>query len=249
MIFHYRDTDIHYSLTGTGKPVVLLHGWGQNRGMMAPIEEHLKKQYRVINLDFPGFGESPEPKEAWGVADYTAMLEALLKEEKLENPILIAHSFGARVAILYASKNPVCKMVLTGAAGIRPKRGISYYLKVYSYKLAKRILSLPFLKRYQTSLLRQAGSSDYQSTSGIMRATFVKVVNQDLTDCLKQIKAETLLVWGENDTAVPLSDGKKMEALIPNCGLAVFENDDHFAYWHQMDRFLRVIDIFLASKE
>ena len=78
-----------------------------------------------------------------------------------------------------------------------------------------------------------------------MRKTFVKVISEDLSPLLPQIKASTLLVWGENDQDTPLWMGKKMEKDIPDAGLVIFENDDHYAYLRQWPRFVRVLQAFL----
>ena len=123
---------------------------------------------------------------------------------------IIAHSFGCRVAILLAARHPemVGKMVLTGAAGLIPKRSVKYYLKVYSYKAMKWIARKSGLKRLlkalgwdvEAKIRARAGSSDYRALPETMRGTFVKVVNQDLKGYLKDIKASTLLIFGDQDT-------------------------------------------------
>lgn len=242
------DLNVYYEKSGTkGRKVLLLHGWGQNTSMMAYIGEHLKKKFIVYNIDFPGFGQSDEPKQPWGVNEYKELIRNFCIKKKIDNPIIIGHSFGCRVALKYAHDYDVYKMVLTGAAGIRPKRGVDYYIKVYSYKLMKKILSLKFLNKYKDKLEKNAGSSDYQNTSGIMRASFVKIVNEDLRPILKDIDTPTLLVWGENDDAVPLSDGRIMEKEMKDTCLVIFENDDHYAYFHQADRFNRVLDAYLKE--
>lgn len=242
------DLNVYYEKSGTkGRKVLLLHGWGQNTSMMAYIGEHLKKKFIVYNIDFPGFGQSDEPKKPWGVNEYKELIRDFCIKKKIDNPIIIGHSFGCRVALKYAHDYDVYKMVLTGAAGIRPKRGVDYYIKVYSYKLMKKILSLKFLNKYKDKLEKNAGSSDYQNTSGIMRASFVKIVNEDLRPILKDIDTPTLLVWGENDDAVPLSDGRIMEKEMKDACLVIFENDDHYAYFHQADRFNRVLDAYLKE--
>ena len=242
------DIDLHYETYGDkGRPVILLHGWGQNTEMMAFIGEFLKSHFIVYNLDMPGFGQTAEPPEAWGSEEYALFLRHFCEELKIEDPIIIAHSFGCRIALQYALRYPVHKMVLTGAAGVRDKRGIDYYAKVYSYKLGKKVLSIGPLQKYRDELTKNAGSEDYRNSSGVMRSTFVKIVNEDLAPILKDINTETLLVFGENDEATPLEKGKLMEKLMPNAGLAVFENDDHYAYFHQPQRFCMVLDAFLRS--
>ena len=241
--------NLHYEKYGSRKKdnVVLLHGWGQNLEMMAFIGEHLKSRFNVYNIDFPGFGESGEPNEPWGCEDYCEFLHKFLVKQKVNNPIFIAHSFGCRIAIHYAYRYDVKKMVLTGAAGIRDKHGFGWYLRTYSYKLGKKILSLKIFDNYREQLSKNAGSEDYRNTSGVMRTTFVKVVNDDVKDMLKDINCETLLVFGENDDATPVSKGKMMESLMPNAALVIFENDDHYAYIHQAQRFNLVLDAFLGE--
>lgn len=245
-----NDLNIYYEKSGRKKEkVLLLHGWGQNTEMMAYIANHLKTYFTVYNLDLPGFGKSDEPKTSWSVENYTDFIRLFCIENKIENPIIIGHSFGCRIAQVYASKYPVSKMVLTGAAGVRDKRTMQWYIKTYTYKLGKKLLSLPFLTKYQEQFKKNAGSEDYKNSSGVMRETLVKVVNHDTSSILKDIKTETLLVFGENDTATPVSKGKYMEENMPNATLIVFENDDHYAYFHQSDRFNRVLDAFLLENK
>ncbi|MCH4266728.1 MAG: alpha/beta hydrolase, partial [Solobacterium sp.] len=96
-------------------------------------------------------------------------------------------------------------------------------------------------------LQKNAGSEDYRNAKGVMKATFVKVVNDDVTPVLNEIRCPVLLVWGDQDTAAPLWMGQQMEQMMPDAGLAIFEGDDHWAYWHQADRFNRVLDAFLKG--
>ena len=229
--------------------IVLLHGWGQSSELMMPIYEHFKKDFRVINIDFPGFGQSDELKETWGVYDYAEFLHEFLSKLDITNPIFIAHSFGARVAIVYASKYPTRKLVLTGAAGIKPKKSIVIKSKIATYKIAKKVVQLPLLNRFEDSVKKYFGSSDYKNTTGFKRSSFVKIVNEDLTGLLSLIKAPTLLIWGENDDATPLWMGKVMESKIADAGLVVFEDDDHYAYFHQMKRFNTIVNVFLSNNK
>lgn len=237
----YQDTQ------GNNQTIVLLHGWGQSTELMKPIYEHFKNDFRMINIDLPGFGHSDELKETWGVFEYTEFLHDFLDTLEISNPIFIAHSFGARIAIMYASKYQTKQLVLTGAAGIKPKKSFVTKSKIATYKVAKKLVKLPGLNRFEDSLKKYFGSSDYKNTSGFKRSSFVKIVNEDLTDLLKEIEAPTLLIWGENDDATPLWMGKIMESKIPDAGLVVFENDDHYAYFHQMQRFNTIVNVFLRN--
>lgn len=239
--------NIEVATEGQGRDVVLLHGWRQRMIMMEPIYNHLKAHFRVFNFDFPGFGKSDEPPVAWGVPEYREFLEAFCQTFDIHDPILIGHSFGCRVAVHYAVKNPVHKMVLTGAAGIRPKQTWQAKLKIAGYKAAKKAITLVGSEAMLEDFKRKSGSDDYRSATGIMRETFVKVVNDDVSGMLEDVTVPVLLVWGENDEAAPLWMGKQMEAKMKNAGLAIFEGDDHFAYFNQSARFNRCLDVFLKE--
>ena len=121
------------------------------------------------------------------------------------------------------------------------------YIK--AYKAGKWFLKVTNQTEKLEEMQKNAGSEDYRNAKGIMKPTFVKVVNDDVSDILKDVKCSTLLVWGEFDTAAPLWMGKQMEKEMPDAGLAIFENDDHWAYWHQPDRFNAVLDIFFKGDE
>lgn len=246
-----NEINTAYIEAGIGNDVILLHGWGQNKEMMQMIFDHLKDRFHVWALDFPGFGQSDEPPVAWGVEDYELFLEDFIRENGIVDPILIGHSFGCRVAIRYAAKNQnhVRKMCLTGAAGIRPKHGLDWQIRTKVYKAGKWFLKATGQKEKLEEMQKNAGSEDYRNAKGIMKPTFVKVVNDDVSPILKDVKCSVLLVWGEFDTAAPLWMGKQMEKEMPDAGLAIFEGDDHWAYWHQPARFNAVLDIFLKGDE
>ena len=247
--------DIHgiktaYEESGAGRDMLLLHGWGQNKEMMSLIQVYFQNYFHVVSIDFPGFGESDDPDEPWGVPDYETHLEGLIKELDLKDLIIIGHSFGCRVAIRYAAKNPdnVRKMCLTGAAGIRPKHDLQWHIRTKTYKAGKWFLKVTGQKKKLEELQKNAGSEDYRNAQGVMKPTFVKVVNDDVSPVLKDVKCPVLLVWGEFDTAAPLWMGEQMEKQMPDAGLAVFKGDDHWAYWHQPQRFNQVLQIFLQEE-
>lgn len=236
----------HYLSYGQkGHAVVLLHGWGQNALMMDYIGQFLGAHFSVYNPDLPGFGASEKPQTAYSVSDYAEWLRAFCSQFKLEEPILIAHSFGCRIALYYALKYPVRRMVLTGAAGIRDKRTLVYYLKTYSYKVAKRMLLFFHQEKKLAELRQKHGSEDYRRADPLMREILVKAVNDDISPYLKDIKPETLLVFGTNDQVTPLAKGQYFEKMMPDATLVTFAGADHFAYYTERDRFNAVLDAFL----
>ena len=241
------DININYKLEGKGKDVVLLHGWGQKMIMMDFIYEHLKSHFRVLNVDLPGHGDSDDPKRAYSVEDYCNVMVSMFEKLDIKDPIIIGHSFGCRIAFHYASQYSVNKMILCGAAGLLPKRGLDYKVKTGSFKLAKKVIGLTGDKNLE-KFKSKFGSTDYKNVTGVMRETFVKVVNDDVSGLLNKIFCPVILIFGENDDATPLWMGKELESKLHDGALIVFENDDHYAYFHQPLRFLAIVDSFLEGE-
>ena len=249
MFIKIDDLKVYYEVEGQGHPILLLHGWGQSVAAFQPVFDYLKQNFRVYSLDFPGFGQSEEPQTVWSVYDYADMVDKFVKQLDIKNPTIFGHSFGGRVGIIYAGRqNDLNKLVLIDSAGIKPKRGLDYYVRVYTYKLGKKVLSLPGLRAYKEKMMENAGSSDYKNASMMMRQIMSKVVNEDLQHLMPSIQAETLLVWGDLDDATPLSDAKIMEQKIPGAGLVVFKGAGHYSYLECLGQFLRVIDVFLEKE-
>jgi len=233
------------------RPLVLMHGWGCSLDTVRSIAATASLTHHVYNMDLPGFGESSEPDEVWGVEDYTRLLEGFVAKFGLANPVFVGHSFGGRISILYASRNAVSKVILIDSAGIKPHRPLRYYIKVYSYKLSKRLIRLVMPReaadRHIEKMRNRRGSADYNRASPRMKAILSKTVNEDLTDRLPLIKAPVLLVWGDKDTATPIADARKMEKLIPDAGLVVFAGAGHYSFLDCPGQFRAVLDSFLRS--
>lgn len=250
-LIEINGVKFNYSVEGEGLPVVLMHGWGCNRTTLARIENLLTPSFKVYNVDFPGFGKSSEPPTVWGVEEYTALIERFLDIEGIDNPILLGHSFGGRVGILLSSRRSVRKLILVDAAGIKPRHSMKYYVKVYTYKAVKHLLPLMMGKAKGEEMLnryrKKVGSSDYSNASEMMRRILSKVVNEDLKCVMPSIKCPTLLVWGTDDTATPLSDAKKMEKLIPDAGLVEFPGVGHYSFLENPWQFDAVINSFLEK--
>lgn len=235
---------VRYIDEGEGPEVLLLHGWGAPAETYRLIIDYLKTRCRVVAPDLPGFGGSEEPAEPWSVDDFVDFVLKFAAFAGLKAPVLIGHSNGGRIIIKLMNRPElsfeVPKIVLMDAAGIKAKHGPGYYMKVYSYKAAKRVL--PSLAE---KMRGKVGSADYKNASPVMRQTMVRALNEDLTPFLPGIHAPTLLIWGENDTATPLSDGKLMEKRIPDAGLVVLEGAGHFAFAERWGQCRRVLDAFI----
>ena len=243
----------NYVCEGSGESILLLHGWGANIKLFDTMIKHLSPYYKVYALDMAGFGETSEPTEPWAVDDYVDYVLEFCAKMGITETILLGHSFGGRVIIKMMSREScpikVSKIILTDSAGIKPTKSLGSKIRTRVYKIGKGFLSLAPIKRLfpnaLDSLRKKHGSADYNAASPIMRQCLVKVVNEDLRPLLPKIKPSTLLIWGENDDATPISDGRIMEKEIPDAGLVTLKNAGHYAFLDQWFMFSRVIDSFL----
>ena len=249
MYIKINDIDTNYEVSGNGKNVVLLHGWRASLESLTPITRHLEDRFKVYRLDLPGFGKSSIPNNPWNTGDYADFVIEFIKKQEIDNPILIGHSFGGRTLIKLASKNEIKinKMILIDSAGLKPKRKLNYYIKIYIYKILKRITKLKKLSYLREKYIKKHGSEDYRSVSEIMQRVMSITLNEDLKKDMTNIKVPTLLIWGDEDTATPLSDGKTMEKMIKDSGLVVLEGAGHFSFLDKPYQFNAVIDSFLKE--
>ncbi len=239
-----NNIKVNYIYYGEGEDtLVLLHGWGQNIEMMKPIGDNLKTESKVLIIDLPGFGKSEEPKEVWDLDNYVEVVHEIIKKEKIENPILIGHSFGGKISILYSSKYNVKKLVLLASPFKKEIKKDS--LKTKMLKTAKKI---PVLNKLEGFAKKRIGSTDYRNASEIMRKILVNHVNQDVSEDAKKISCPTLIIWGTEDKAVPIERAYELEKLIKDSGVVVYEGCTHYAYIERLGQTIGVLRSFLGGE-
>lgn len=225
--------NIHSTVSGNGTPIVFLHGWGCDMQMFQLHVSILSQNYLCVNLDLFGFGLTEILQPYHNFKDYVQALHDYLCSIHIYNPIFIAHSFGARIAILYANKHPTKALILTGAAGLKAPLTLKKRFKQTLHKLH----------------FPMKGSYDYEHATPFLRKVLVEVVNTDLSSQLHALQLPVLLIWGENDKETPLWMGKKMNKLITNSTFILFKNEDHFAYYHETHRFCFIVREFIEGIE
>ena len=235
---------INYQDEGRGDVILMLHGWGTDLHTFDGLADKLRDKFRVIRLDFPGFSSSEEPHKDWSVSDYSQFTRRFLDKLNLKDIyVVIAHSFGGRVAIkALAGSDPATrsdlatqKMVLMGSAGVKPAMTVKKVLYQTVAKTGKAVTALPGLSKLRPVLKRRlygaVKSTDYlEATSPRMRQIFLNVINEDLRKYAAQIDIPSLLIWGESDTSTPLRDGQTLHKLIKNSELRVIKDAGHFVY-------------------
>lgn len=218
-------------------PVLMLHGWGANIDLVWPLAQRLVTLgYRVLVPDMPGFGVSDPPPAAWTVQAYAQWVLAYADHHGLERFHLFGHSFGGRLGLILGADHSerIQAIVLADAAGIRTQAPMMARARLAVYKGMRDGLTRVGLGALSDRLRGwyngRYGSVDFQSASGVMRETFVKVVNADLREYAARVGCPTLLVWGEEDADTPLWQGQMLEQLIPDAGLVVLPGAGHYSY-------------------
>lgn len=247
MYSNLNGQNIYYQKTGTGKDLILLHGWGENVSTFWPAVELLKDKFTLWLIDLPGFGRSDLPLKALGSSDFAKVVAEFIKKNKIRNPAILGHSFGGKVAIKLVAENPnlINKLILVGASGLKPDLSfqelIIYPGAKFFHFLFPDIFNIK--KIIRTKFYRKI-ESDYVN-AGAMKDTLIKTLTEDLTGDLKKIKVETLLLWGDKDRAIPLKYGKRMYQLIRNSKLAVLEGRGHFLHANDPERFSYYVKDFV----
>ena len=255
--FLYTEIDginVNYIDVGDGDVVLLLHGWGCDGSVYRGIVDCLSPFFRVVVPDLPGFGESDEPREPFGVFEYADFVLKFATKLNIERCILFGHSLGGRIIIkMFAQFDfnlHIPKIILAGSAGVKPKATLKGKLRARLFKIARAAVLLPPVKAVVPNALERLsnkfGSADYKAASPVMRQSLVKIVNEDLTPQMSAVKPSTLLIWGEDDDSTPLSDGQLMEKLFPNAGLALIKNAGHYSFLEQPATFYRILSSFLG---
>ncbi len=237
-----------YELSGKGRLVLILHGWGDSSKGLSGLRKALGG-YRVLAVDLPGFGGTQEPSEAWDLDEYARFVSAALKKLGLEQPYaVIGHSNGGALAVRAVSMGLLKpdKLVLLAASGVRTNNaGKRLFLKI----LAKtgNIATLWMPERYRMALrkgLYGAAGSDMLVKPGL-EDTFKKTVRQDVQGDAAVLAVPALLVYAADDNQVPVADGKQYHDLIKGSRLEIVKDAGHFVHRDQPDKVNQLIEEFL----
>lgn len=252
---------INYREEGEGPLLVMLHGWGSNIELFNGIFTYTQGAYHVVAMDMAGFGKSQEPSAPYCVDDYVAFVikfvQKLFPNEK--EIIFLGHSLGGRIIIKLAAGihdgnlTPgftITKVILTDSAGITPVRSEAQKKRTARYHFYKNLITKSGIMKLDPDALnklqKKFGSADYSAASPVMRQSLVKIVNEDLEPYMKDVTMPALLIWGDLDTATPLSDGQKMEKLMPEAGLAVIKGATHYSFLDQPYLYNKILGSFLG---
>lgn len=222
--------ECNYKVSGSGEDLLIIHGWGGNSDFWIDVQKELSKNgFKVFTFDLPGFGKTKEPNSIWEVKDYENFVIEFIRKNNLDQFYLIGHSFGGKISIKLASKNilNIKKMILCAPSGIKVNLGIKTNIILFFVNIGK-IIPFSFFKNFLKKILYfLIRKRDYAKATSKMREIMKNAIKEEITPLLKDIKVETLLIWGKNDRMVPLKYANIFKEGIRNSSLVVIENSGH----------------------
>lgn len=226
------------------KKIYILHGWAYTTKKWEPIIRELNKNgIDTVLLKIPGL-TSPL-NEVWNLENYIEWLRKELAHEK-GKVILLGHSNGGRISLAFAIKYPekIQQLILIDSAGIYHNE-LPIRLKRFIFgnlaRFGRKFSNSDFLRRLLYKFTRE---SDYEKADPVLRMTLHNLITRDISENFKEINIPTIIIWGEDDTITPLSDGKKMHAMIKDSKFFIIKNAKHSPQFTNVEE---VGDIVLKS--
>jgi pimeloyl-ACP methyl ester carboxylesterase len=229
MFVKIENRKIHYKKMGAGKPILFVHGWGGTLYSLHAVALLASKQYCAILIDLPGFGKSDNPPPHWGVEGYAEIINKFCQELKLMKPHYVGHSFGGELGIYLAAHYPalIDKLIISNSS-FKRERKISRLARLLKTFPRNKFIILktlePHIKKLYYKLFHK--ESDLIKYPHL-ETNFRKIITQDLTQETTRITADTLLLWGEDDTMTPVIWGYELKKTIPGSILKVFPKVRH----------------------
>lgn len=241
--YEYRGLGMRYLVLGDGGPLLWLHSGGTQAKLYLPLFGKLSEDFQIIAPDIPGHGVSDFPPEDWNLSEFADYLNCFMESFEFESFMVVGCSLGGGIAAAMAAKNSnIKKLVLIDSAGIAPSYSEYMFWWKMWLKTWKQIIGRRF---YVWRLVNGAGFNILKNSIRFRKV--LKIVHR----CIftqhkfwKDIKAETLILWGKDDILFPLDLAERMTNLIPNATLKVVEGD-HDWYFFDKKKCIKLIKDFV----
>ena len=247
--------DIYVGDTGNGFPLVLVHGFLGSSKMWEPQIDVLKKNYRVITPDLPGFGKSNKAKLYNNINDMAQTILDCLKEKKIEKFYLLGHSMGGMIVQEMAkiSGEKINKLICyaTGSIGDIPGRFESLdvsraRLKKEGIKeTVKRVPKKWFVKEDKAKYFYLCENATKEITEETVDNALLAMKNWRGYEDLKDIHNKTLIVWGDKDISYNFEQVETLNKNIRNSDLIIFKGCSHNVHLEEPEKFNNIIKDFL----
>ena len=249
------QVDAHYLTGGEGEPLIVIHGGGDSGRAWLENAAELSRYYRVYLPDLPGFGHSKTAAEDFELSSYVTFVEDFSRSLGLGRFHLVGHSLGGGIALNYALRFPhkIKRLVLVSSLCLG--REIAFWARVFSFPILYRIVKKTVVSVFRATgwlvrkvncpLRRLTPPSLFRMSIGKSVMT-VKGQTNVLVNRLSELLVPTLLVWGANDSTVPVRHAYLAAERIPNCQVRVFQDSGHSVYRQKIREFSDLMVRFLG---
>lgn len=223
-----NDLSIHYKCAGHGQPLLLIHGGGNDWHEWKMNLAFFAHSFQVLAIDLPGFGLSQLPATPISFSWSTEFLKAFMDQLDINAAHLVGHSLGGMMSIAFAASYPqsVDRLVLVDTCGLGEisSKG-RLLLSIF------RILDHWQGKKRGPEYLFESATDDWRVLSK-----------------LPDIKSPALIIWGENDIYLPVSQSRTAHTLIPKSRLNIFSHCGHAPQREKPEEFNDLVLQFLSSE-
>jgi pimeloyl-ACP methyl ester carboxylesterase len=268
-----------FRIAGSGATILLIHGIGDNSSTWETVQTKLAQRFTVIAPDLLGHGKSDKPRADYSVAAYANGMRDLLGVLNIERVTVIGHSLGGGVAMQFAYQFPqlVERLILVGTGGVTKDVNVALRwaslpmvgsealallrlpMVLPSLQIAGRVVGtmlgstgfgrdLPDVLRILAELPEPTASSAFSRTLRAVVDWRGQVVTM-LDRCYLTESVPVQLVWGEQDSVIPVSHARLAHAAMPGSRLEIFTRSGHFPFHDDPDRFVEVVERFIDSTE
>lgn len=263
---------LHATDTGSGPPLLLIHGLGCSSFTWRKIVPDLAKDHRVITLDLKGFGKSAKPDDgAYSAEDQAALVAKFIQKNALKNLTIIGHSFGGTVALRTALRKDmqgpaiIKRLVIISAPAL--PGSVARHLKLIELPAvpdaiaetlspnawARMLLANAVSGRMKvTDAAVEGYAAPYREKGAVAAfiATARSIVGEKgrraMAARYQKLKTPSLLVWCNRDPIVPLRSGRKLRKTLPKSRLVIFRGCQHFPQEERPTDLVRKIRSFFA---
>ncbi|MFD0987752.1 alpha/beta fold hydrolase [Methyloligella solikamskensis] len=264
---------LYYSDTGTGSPVLLIHGFGSSTYTWQHIMPGLARKHRVIAVDMKGFGQSDKPyDERYSAMDQAELLAELMEREDLRDVTLVGHSFGGGVALALALqadgrlKGRISKLVLIDTIAYPQKIPVFFkllgvpglsHLSVRMVPASMQVSVALKLAYYDESKITDETLEAYTAPLRTAAGKYAvihsarQIVPPDLDEIAARyntIQLPTLIMWCDHDKIVPMDIGLKLRRNMPNSDFQLVKSCGHIPQEEQPEQTLQILDDFLDGR-
>ena len=248
---------VHYETFGSGRPVILLHGWIESWGVWQATMEALSHEYRCYALDFWGFGESGKKRDSYSVADYMELVRQFMDVLGIAQAPIIGHSMGGTAGLGAVVRNPdrITSVCVIGSPIVgsslspalklagEPWAGSLAHTLLPGLKLAIRLASPVITRdpRWYDMVARDLSATD----RGLLFGSIRSLRRTDLRPRLPEIKAPVMGIYGGRDVIVNPHEYVPLRAGVPHARIEIMPKSGHFPMLDEPERYLELIRSFL----